>query len=111
MPCDTIQLSQVEFLAKSTNVKLLAEALRELGFDVTELENGLRFQKYGISGTYTQSTGQFQTRGYESVDINEVKKKYSKAVVNSQARKFGWKISWKQNKKTGNEEFEVLKRG
>lgn len=111
MPCDTIQLSQVEFLEKSTDTKLLAEALREMGFTVVEDDMFLRFSKWGTNGTYEKKTGRLESRGYESVDVNEVKKKYSKAAVNQKARKFGWQIAWSTNPATGNEEFEVKKRG
>lgn len=111
MPCDTIQLSQVEFLEKSTDLKLLAEALRAMGFTVIENDDNLQFSKYGCTGTYEKATGRFQSRGYEKVDTNEVKQQYGKASVNLKAKKFGWQISWSRNAQTGNEEFEVKKRG
>jgi len=111
MPCDTIQVSQVEFLEKSTDTKLLADALRSMGFTVIEEDAIIRFSKYGTNGTYTKATGRLESRGYEKVDTNEVKKQYSKAAVNLKAKKFGWQISWSTNPQTGNEEFEVKKRG
>ena len=111
MPCDTVQVSQVEFLEKSTDTKLLADALRAMGFQVVEDDMYLRFSKYGCNGTYQKSTGRFESRGYEKVDVPEVKRQYSKAAVNLKAKKFGWQISWSTNPQTGNEEFEVKKRG
>jgi hypothetical protein len=103
----------VEFLATTTDLNLLAEALKALGFQVRIIEDGLQaglqFAKYGCSGTYNKATGKLETRGFQGLDIDEVKRGYSEQVVNSQAKKFGWKIQWKTND-AGNREAEVEKR-
>jgi hypothetical protein len=110
LPCDSIQRSQISFLATSTDLNLLADGLRALGFTVRESDLGLDFYKAGITGTYAKATGKLTSRGYNELDIDEVKRSYSKAVVNSQAKKFGWKIDWKKNAE-GFEEATVIKRG
>lgn len=97
----------MEFLATTTDLNLLAEALRALGYQVRETEIGLYYSKYGSTGTYNKASGRLDTRG--DLDIDEVKRGYSVQVVNSQARKFGWKVSWKLND-AGNPEAEVEKR-
>lgn len=108
MPCDTVQESKVEFLEKSTDVKLLAEALRKLGYRVTENEEGLAFSKgYGWNGTYESKTGKLTLP--EQQDGNEIKRAYSEEVVNHQARKFGWQISWSTNPQ-GTKTAKVVKR-
>lgn len=110
MPCDTIQRSQVEFLATTTDLHLLAEGLRALGFTVRESDLGLDFYKAGISGTYAKATGQLTSRGYDQLDTAAVKVAYSEQVVISQAKKFGWKIDWK-TLPSGEREATVQKRG
>lgn len=97
----------MEFLATTTDLNLLAEALRALGYQVRETKTGLYYSKYGSTGTYNKASGRLDTRG--DLDIDEVKRGYSVQVVNSQARKFGWKVSWKLND-AGNPEAEVEKR-
>lgn len=108
MPCDTVIRSSVEFLATTTDLSLLAEALRAHGYQVTETDAGLYYQKYGSTGTYNKATGRLDTRGTE-LDIDSVKRGYSVAVVNSQAKRFGWKVQWKTND-AGNAEAIVEKR-
>src|SRR5437879_1772493 len=52
MPCYTIQQPHVEFLAKSTELTLLTEALRKLGFEVTELSGRLDLRKRDPNGYF-----------------------------------------------------------
>lgn len=107
MPCYSVQKSKVEFLAKSTDTKLLADALRGLGFSVTQTAQGLSFEKAGLSGSYASNSGCLQLD--ESWDGNEVKRAYSAQVVESQARKFGWRLQWSTNR-AGNREATVIRR-
>lgn len=107
MPCYTVQKSKVEFLAKSTDMNLLANALRGLGFSVTQTPEGLSFEKAGFSGSYASNSGCLQLD--ESWDGNEVKRAYSTQVVESQARKFGWRLQWSTNR-AGNREATVIRR-
>ena len=113
MPCYTIQQSHVEFLAKSTDLTLLAEALRKLGFEVSELNDRLVLSKldangYFRSGSYDRTTGRIELDS--SWDVNEIKRAYSQRVVESQARKFGWQLEWSTNG-AGHRQATVLRRG
>lgn len=110
MPCDTIQLSTVEFLEASTNVDLLKKALQKMGFQVYDTGTHLRFSKYGLNGTYTKATGKIETSGYSKLDVNQVKQNYSEQVVENQAQEFGWEVSWGTNE-NGEREATVIKRG
>lgn len=107
MPCYTVQKSKVAFLAKSTDTNLLADALRGLGFSVTQTPEGLYFEKAGRSGSYASDSGHLQLD--ESWDGNELKRAYSSQVVESQARKFGWRLQWSTNK-AGNRAATVIRR-
>jgi hypothetical protein len=110
VPCDTIQRSQVEFLATSTDLHLLAEGLKALGFQVREGETGLNFAKYGTSGSFDKATGKLISSGFNELDTAAVKREYSTQVVTSQAKRHGWKIEWSTNA-AGNREATVQKRG
>jgi hypothetical protein len=113
MPCYTIQQSHVEFLAKSTDLTLLTEALRKLGFEVSELDHRLVLRKrdpngYFRSGSYDRTTGRLELDS--AWDVNEIKRAYSERVVESQARKFGWQLEWSTNA-PGHRQATVLRRG
>lgn len=107
MPCDSVERTKVEFLAKSTNLTLLADGLRAHGFAVTETRQGLSIYKYGQSGTYEKSTGRLNIP--LNWDSQEFKRAYSEQVVTSQAKENGWEIEWRTNE-AGNMEAEVTKR-
>lgn len=107
MPCDTVQRSKVAFLEKSTDAKILKQALESLGFRVWESENTLTFTKAGRTGTYYKYSGEMQLP--TTVDVDSIKRAYSKEVVNEQAREFGWEVEWRVNEE-GNEEASVTRR-
>lgn len=90
MPCNTIQTATVE-LGK-VDEKLLVAAMNELGF-------GER--------SYVHQNGQLTVNGRAlPSDLQAViKKQYSKQVVLSQAKKFGWQV-----KAVGEFEFQVTRR-
>jgi len=113
MPCYTIQQSHVEFLAKSTDLTLLAEALRKLGFEVSELDDRLALRKqdsngYYRAGSYDRASGQLELES--TWDVNEIKRAYSERVVERQARKFGWQLEWSTSA-AGHRQASVLRRG
>lgn len=94
MPCDTIQTSQVQFLPTSTDRDLLDAAMLALGVRPNE------YAFDSVTGALTIP---------RRVNIDQVKRAYSKEVVNRTAAKKGWKISWKQNEE-GLDEATVTKR-
>jgi hypothetical protein len=111
MPCDSIQQSQVEFLEKSTDTKLLTKALEAMGYHVVDRGDLLQFSNGGVSGTYEKKTGKITSTGYyATIDTAELKRQYSGQVVEQQAKKFGWNLSWSTNPTTGNRQAKVLKR-
>ena len=85
MPCNTLTEAQVE-LGKCEPT-LLAEAMKQLG-----VQNYLHNAK---TGTLTMS-------GNRQPTLAEVKVAYSRQVVQSQARRYGWKIT-----ETAPNRFEV----
>jgi hypothetical protein len=86
----------VEFLAASTDLRLLTEALRSLGYSgVTLQDQVLAFQTQNGIGSFSKETGKLILP--ESCDVDAIKRAYSVEVVQSQASKHGWKIAWSTN--------------
>ena len=96
MPCNTIQRSKVEFLATSTDLSMLAEAFRSLEYRYVNVQGSLvTFRTLQGAGSFEKSTGRLTLP--ESCDVDTIKRAYSEQVVQSQARKHGWKIAWTTN--------------
>jgi len=95
MPCNTIQQSKVEFLAASTDLDLLAEALRSKGFGVSKTFTGLVYDNGYFRGFYNAGKGRIELPA--SMTVDEIKQAYSRQVIESQARKFGWQLQWSVN--------------
>ena len=108
MPCNTVQTSQVVFNAQATDRKILSDALRALGFAVTENGEALSFAGPRGYGNFRTATGEL-TIASNSFDAAEIKRAYSEQVVTTQAKRFGWQLSWKVNA-SGNREATVVKR-
>lgn len=104
MPCYSRINSTVEF-GQNTDAKLLAKALRAMGYTVTEAGKSLAFAKYAsdapITGTFRDGT--MTING--SIDEMEVKRTYSAEVVKSAAQRFGWQV-----KQPGANQFQVTRR-
>lgn len=86
MPCDTIQTTKVEF-GQNTDPKLLAEALKVLGYHDIHgnlMQRLARGEKFDGTLNLRGSNVEQQTRN--------IKREYSKQVVLSQASKFGFKV-------------------
>lgn len=100
MPCD--QIRTVEVNVGKMNVDLLAEGLRSTGQRVM-LSGGI---VYFDVGQYDVKMGTVTARvGSEDEVAAFVKRSYSRAVVLSQARKYGW-----QMKEVEPNKWEVTKR-
>jgi hypothetical protein len=109
VPCNTIQRSKVEFLAKSTDIRLLTEALRGLGYtDIAQVRELLFFRTAQGAGNFNTSTGKLVLP--TSLDVNTIKRAYSEQLVQSQAVKHGWKIAWSTNLQ-GRRQAIVQRRG
>jgi hypothetical protein len=109
MPCDQIIRTQVQFLERSTDLKLLKKSLEQHGFSVRQTATGLTFSRgWGEQGSYEARTGKLTLP--ESVDVNDIKVGYSKEVVNDQAAKFGWNVDWAEDEE-GNPTTKITKTG
>jgi hypothetical protein len=119
-PCNTVQNSTVNLELKAENITLLKAALESLGYAAYEQNTELHFtaaswrsDEYGdVRGTFVNGklelTGERYAVARFEREINAVKKAYSVQVVQSQAKKFGWKL---KQKKQGELKFQVQKRG
>lgn len=87
-PCWTIQTTTVE-LGQNINEELLQLAMGELGYSEYQY-------------TFHAASGQITVDG--EIELNKVKRAYSRQVVLSQAKRFGWKI-----KETGEYQYEVIR--
>ena len=106
MPCDSIQRSKVEFLPTSTNLDLLEQALTVLGLYVRRPSGDQSL--LGSWGFYDATTGRLELRTRD-VDVDMIKRAYSKQAVDQQAKRYGWQLSWARNE-DGNEVASVQKR-
>jgi hypothetical protein len=78
MPCDTIRENKVQLT--NANPEILREALASLG--VTN---------------YTFAAGVVTTR--QRLTANEINRAYSKTVLQTQAKRFGWSVKEEANRK------------
>ena len=85
MPCYTIQTAEINL--ENMNPDILDDAMLSLG--VTD---------------YTYLKGKLTMRTRTDIPLAKVKVAYSRAVVLSQCRKYGWKVTEKQPNV-----FEVVK--
>ena len=109
MPCNTIQRSKIEFLAKSTDIGLLRKCLEAMGLkDIAQVGELLIFRTLDGVGNYNKATGKLILP--QSFDVNAIKRAYSEQVVQSQAIKHGWRISWRTNEQ-GHRQAMVQRRG
>ena len=91
MPCDTNLEISVAF-GKNTNEALMVKALRGLGMNV-RVDGKMIY----LSNNYTEyinlETGECALNPVrDPAFVNEIKRAYSKQVVVTQAKKFGWNI-------------------
>jgi hypothetical protein len=76
-----------------TDRTLFASALREEGYEVSELATQLRFVGATFEGTF--ANGKLTVTGNRTFDIadqNALKRAYSRQVVAASARRFGWQV-------------------
>lgn len=89
MPCDTIQTSAVDLSAMGKlSPELLQAALADMGLRPFRQGDILRF---GFSEWINIKTGQASLT--TTRNVNEIKRAYSRQVVMSQAKRFGWTLT------------------
>jgi hypothetical protein len=105
MPCYQVRKTTVD--AQTMKPDILAEALKQAGFDASQDGAGrVVFTKKGSYQYHWWEAGQLKISGSNAAEmVNEVKRAYSAQVVRSAAQQFGWKASEKQQG-----QFEVTKR-
>jgi hypothetical protein len=91
----------------ATDVDLLKTALEACGYTVRENGSVLSFSHAGRNNTFDKTRKTMVVT--QGVDVAEIKRQYSEQVVESQARQFGWKLTWQTNA-AGNREAAVQRR-
>lgn len=108
MPCDSRITSSVEW-TDNTDPKLLAAALKSLGFIVGVVGTAVRFSnpETSVTGTYDGRKKMMTLSGLndESLDLNPIKRAYSAQVIQSAAKRFGWQV-----KQTDDTKFQITRR-
>jgi hypothetical protein len=85
MPCDTIQTSELEL--KNPNIKLLMDALSQLGLNP---QHDTQSGRISFRGGYWHN-GTLTTASY-GVEAQDIKVAYSRQIVGYAAKQFGWKL-------------------
>lgn len=95
MPCWTTTSFTTTFENAKGHEEILAQALRDLGYNATRVGDVIRFQGNGISGVYRN--GRFDTQDGE-IDVQQVRDAFGKQAVKAACRKYGWKFVQKGGK-------------
>lgn len=91
MPCDTIQLTQVQKEFEGRDKKLVKKALEKLGFSVSiSVKDVLNFSNGTVQGTYDGKSIKTSSAYGRSLDLNKLKEAYSAQIVEQSAEEFGW---------------------
>lgn len=89
--CDLVIRNSVSFEAATGHEAILADAMRELGYNVQQTGNTLQFSGKGLGGTYANGKFTTTSRG-ESLNVDEVKRSFAGQAVRAAAKKFGWTV-------------------
>jgi hypothetical protein len=98
VPCDSITTIGVE-LGKA-DPGLMAQALRELGHEVTASGTRLYFGRASVMDT---ATG--KTELEKGITVAEIKQAYAAQTVKATAKRYGWQL-----KEVSKFKFEITKR-
>jgi hypothetical protein len=102
VPCNTIIRQSIDFAAGKNNLMDVAKALEALGYKVTVGENSLKFQdRWWQQGEFAD--GKFNV--WDDFNIDQVKQQFSRQVIRSTAKQYGWSVTEKADGK-----LEVRKR-
>jgi len=96
LPCDTIITAEMAW-ASTTSPTILVESLQAAGYLAQQNGNIINFSKGRVSGYFNTETCQMRIRNAEGGTEGQMKVAYSKLVVESQGKRFGWKFDWKTN--------------
>lgn len=98
MPCDTVSTVSVDF-GKIADPKLLEQSIKDLGYH-TQINGDVLY--VGYNSRINLKTGQAELES--GLNVNTIKQNYSKTVLKTQAKRFGWQV-----KEAQNGTFEVVK--
>ena len=96
MPCDSVITAEMAW-AKTTDPVILTESLKQAGYLAQQNGNVINFSRGRVSGSFNTETCQMAIRNAEDGTEGQIKIAYSKQVVESQGKRFGWKFDWKTN--------------
>lgn len=105
MPCDQVRMMDVQF-GEQTDHGLFAEALKEMGFNVSVSGNQVTFTR-GYQTGYMRD-GRLSIPQEMQGQVSTMKREYSKQVVKSAAKRFGWAL---QQDKQNEYKFIATRRG
>ena len=94
MPCDQVVYQSVDFAMAKGHEDILAEAMRDAGYTVSQYDGMISFRKGSVSGSY--SGGKFTTAG--DFDADQIKKSFGTKVVHRAAKQYGWAVVEKNGK-------------
>ncbi len=98
MPCDSVVLNQVDFTSAKGFEPLLKEALTTMGYRLLTGSDVIRFRDLETGTWCSFQNGTFTVP--EGFDVDAVKQEFSKVVVKTAAKKFGWPLKENGNKLT-----------
>lgn len=101
MPCDTVSTVSVD-LGKIADPKLLEQTLKDMGYSNAVYHETRNEIYFGIGGRINVKTGASDLP--LRTNVNEIKRNYSKTVLKTQAKRFGWQVKEQQDGT-----FEVVK--
>ena len=96
MPCNTRRTTTVE--VGKVNLAVMAKALEALGMQATvdEAARSIRLvTRTGFSGYFAD--GRLRIQGAEAVDVNAIKREYSKQSIIQTAARQNWQLRWLPN--------------
>lgn len=97
MPCNQVIRQSIDFALGKNTLTDLARALEELGYAVTVGANSLSFHdRYWRRGSF--KNGKFNV--VNGFDIDAVKREFSKQIVKSTAKQYGWELIMGKDGKT-----------
>ena len=97
MPCYEVRTVSVEF--KAENRKLLADAIRATGMEVTGSTDKVITLGYGAI-ELNLATGKAEIREGQQGHLNQLKRAYSAEAIKAAAKKCQWGVKRQGNKAT-----------
>ena len=105
MPCDRIQLSQINFSIEVTDRDLLRKSMKTMGYSHIPDPNRERYRNSrGETAELLGSSMQVNTYSPSSFDMDKLKREYSTEVLKDTCERFGWRLESNEQ-----DEYEIGK--